>query len=161
AGVRSINNVVDVTNFIMLEWGNPVHAFDYDELRGREIIVRRAREGEKLTTLDGVDRTMNRENLLIADRDGGVALAGVMGGSESEVKDSTTNILLEVANFNPVNVRRTAKALGMHSEAVRRFERGVDPNITRTVADHASAWFASLAGGAVAPGVIDIDHHSH
>src|SRR5262249_19973835 len=110
AGVRSINNVADVTNFIMLAWRNPVHAFDHDAVGGRELLVRRAGEGEKLTTLDGVDRTLSRENLLIADRDGGVALAGVMGGSESEVKDSTTSILPEVANFNPVNVRRTAKA---------------------------------------------------
>ncbi|HEY8695186.1 MAG TPA: phenylalanine--tRNA ligase subunit beta [Chloroflexota bacterium] len=161
AGVRAINNVVDVTNFIMLEWGKPIHAYDYDYLRGREIIVRRAADGEKLTTLDGVERTLSSDTVVIADGDGPIGLGGVMGGADSEVKDSTRNVLLESANFDAVTMRRTARRLGMHSEAVRRFERGVDPAITAVVADHACHWFAQLAGGAIAPGRIDIDHLDH
>jgi len=121
AGVRAINNVVDVTNFIMLEWGKPIHAYDYDYLRGREIIVRRAADGEKLTTLDGVERTLSSDTVVIADGDGPIGLGGVMGGADSEVKDSTRNVLLESANFDAVTMRRTARRLGMHSEAVRRF----------------------------------------
>ncbi|MFI5267162.1 MAG: phenylalanine--tRNA ligase subunit beta [Chloroflexota bacterium] len=161
AGVRAINNVVDVTNFIMLEWGKPIHAYDYDSLRGREIIVRRATDGEELTTLDGVERTLSSDMLVIADAEGADGMAGIMGGAGSEVRDSTRNVLLESADFNAVNMRRTARKLGMHSEAVRRFERGVDPDITAVAADHACYWFAQLAGGAVAPGRIDVDHLDH
>jgi phenylalanyl-tRNA synthetase beta chain len=161
AGVRAINNVVDVTNFIMLEWGKPVHAYDFDALRGHEIIVRRAREGETLTTLDGIERTLTSDMVVIADAEGPICLGGIMGGAESEVKDATRNVLLESADFHAVTVRRTARKLGIRSEAVRRFERGVDPNITPVAADHASSWFAQLAGGSVAPGSIDIDHLDH
>lgn len=161
AGIRAINNVVDVTNFIMLEWGKPIHAYDYEYVRGHEIIVRRARDGEKLTTLDGVDRTLNSEMLVIADAEGSDGMAGIMGGAASEVRDSTKTVLLESADFNSVNMRRTARALGMHSEAVRRFERGVDPAITAVAADHASYLFAKLAGGKVAPGRLDIDYLDH
>ncbi|HLY67068.1 MAG TPA: phenylalanine--tRNA ligase subunit beta, partial [Chloroflexota bacterium] len=161
AGVRAINNVVDVTNFIMLEWGKPIHAYDYDYLRGRQIVVRRAGAGERLTTLDGVERELSDDMVVIADGEGPIGLGGIMGGADSEVKDTTRNLLLESANFDAVTMRRTARKLGMHSEAVRRFERGVDPAVTNVAADHACAWFAELAGGAVAPGRIDIDHLDH
>jgi phenylalanyl-tRNA synthetase beta chain len=161
AGVRAINNVVDVTNFIMLEWGKPIHAYDYDELRGRQIVVRRAMDGEKLTTLDGVERTLSTDMVVICDGEGPIGLGGIMGGADPEVKDSTRNVLLESANFDAVTMRRTARRLAMHSEAVRRFERGVDPAVTDVAADHACWWFAQLAGGAVAPGRLDVDHLSH
>jgi phenylalanyl-tRNA synthetase beta chain len=158
AGVRAINNVVDVTNFIMLEWGKPIHAYDYDYVRGRQIVVRRAADGEKLTTLDGVERTLDSDMLVIADGEGPDGLAGIMGGADSEVKDGTRNVLLESADFDAVNMRRTARRLGLHTEAVRRFERGMDPAITDVAADHAAYWFAQLAGGTVAPGKLDADH---
>ncbi|MDE3074014.1 MAG: phenylalanine--tRNA ligase subunit beta [Chloroflexota bacterium] len=161
AGVRSINNVVDVTNFIMLEWGKPIHAYDYDYLRGREIIVRRAQQGEKLTTLDGLERELEADMVVIADAEGGIGLGGVMGGADSEVKEGTRNILLESANFDALTMRRTAKKLGMHSEAVRRFERGVDPEVTAVAADHACYWFAELAGATIAPGSVEIDTLGH
>src|SRR5581483_3591133 len=161
ADVRSINNVVDVTNFIMLEWGKPLHAYDYDYLRGQRIIVRRAAEGERLTTLDGVERILTADMVVIADAEGSIGLGGIMGGAESEVKDTTHNVLLESANFDAVTMRRTARRLGMHSEAVRRFERGVDPAITRTAADHACYWFGELAGGVAAPGALDVDYIDH
>ncbi|HLG68858.1 MAG TPA: phenylalanine--tRNA ligase subunit beta, partial [Chloroflexota bacterium] len=161
AGVRAINNVVDVTNFIMLEWGKPIHAYDYEYVRGHEIIVRRAHEGEKLTTLDGVERVLTPDMLVIADAEGPDGMAGIMGGAESEVRDTTRTVLLESADFNAINMRRTARKLGMHSEAVRRFERGVDPNITAVAADHCCYWFAKLAGGRVAPGRLDLDYHDH
>src|SRR5581483_6557121 len=109
AGVRAINNVVDVTNFIMLEWGKPLHAYDYDDLRGRQIVVRRATAGEHLTTLDGVERALSPDMVVIADGEGPIGLGGIMGGADSEVKDATTNILLESANFDAITMRRTAK----------------------------------------------------
>ncbi|MBV8087769.1 MAG: phenylalanine--tRNA ligase subunit beta [Chloroflexi bacterium] len=158
SGVRAINNVVDVTNYIMLDWGKPIHAYDFDYLRGAQIIVRRATEGEVLRTLDGIDRTLSPDMCVIADAEGGIGLGGIMGGADSEVKDATRNVLLESADFDAVTMRRTAKRLGMHSEAVRRFERGVDPAITAVAADHACYWFAELAGGKVAPGALDVDH---
>jgi phenylalanyl-tRNA synthetase beta chain len=161
AGVRAINNVVDVTNYIMLEWGKPIHAYDFDYLRGSRIVVRRASEGETLRTLDGVDRTLSSDVVVIADGEGGIGLGGIMGGADSEVKDSTRNVLLESADFDAVTMRRIAKRLGMHSEAVRRFERGVDPAITAVAADHACYWFAQLAGGKVAPGILDVDYADH
>ncbi|MHB8618016.1 MAG: phenylalanine--tRNA ligase subunit beta [Chloroflexota bacterium] len=161
AGVRSINNVVDVTNFLMLEWGKPLHAYDFDYLRGHQIVVRRARDDEKLVTLDGAERELRDDMLAIADAEGSIGLAGIMGGAESEVKDSTRNVLLESANFDAINVRRTARRLGMHSEAVRRFERGVDPDITGLAADQACYWFGQLAGGVTAPGAIDRDKLDH
>ncbi|MGH2363991.1 MAG: phenylalanine--tRNA ligase subunit beta [Chloroflexota bacterium] len=157
AGVRAINNVVDVTNFIMLEWGKPIHAYDFAALRGSEIRVRRAVEGERTTTLDGVERILRPDMVVIADAAGGIGLGGIMGGAESEVRDSTTDILLESANFDAVALRRTATALGLHSEAVRRFERGVDPEVAATAADHACSGLALLAGGRVAPGTVEVD----
>jgi phenylalanyl-tRNA synthetase beta chain len=153
AGMRSVNNVVDVTNLVMLELGQPLHAFDLDRIRGRTVRVRAAQAGEKLRTLDGQDRTLEATDLVIADDSGAIALAGVMGGAESEVHDGTTNVLLESAHFEPARVRRTARRLGLHSEASYRFERSVDPDGQARAADRAALLLAELAGGAVAPGV--------
>ncbi|HTO91146.1 MAG TPA: phenylalanine--tRNA ligase subunit beta [Candidatus Sulfotelmatobacter sp.] len=128
-GQRSVNNVVDLTNWILFELGQPVHAFDLDRLKGPQLRVRRARAGERLTTLDGKERALDPEVLLIADREGPVALAGVMGGEATEVTATTTRLLLEVAYFDPRRVRRGARALGIATEASKRFERGADPEM--------------------------------
>ncbi|MBM4384109.1 MAG: phenylalanine--tRNA ligase subunit beta [Deltaproteobacteria bacterium] len=154
AGVRSVNNVVDVTNLVMLELGQPLHAFDLDRVRGT-VRVRAAKAGEKLRTLDGQDRTLEAGDLAIADDSGAIALAGVMGGAESEVHEGTTNVLLESAHFDPRRVRKTARRLGLHSEASYRFERGVDPDGQARAADRAALLLAELAGGSVAPGVVE------
>lgn len=155
AGMRPINNVVDVTNYVMLEWDQPLHAFDFDKIRGQHIIVRRARPGEAMTTLDGVHREFTDETLLIADEVGPVAVAGVMGGLQTEVTDSTTTVLLESANFNPVSIRKTARRLRLPSEASRRFEKGLPQEQTVPAARRAAQLMHELAGGTVAPGVAD------
>ncbi|HEU0264946.1 MAG TPA: phenylalanine--tRNA ligase subunit beta, partial [Geobacterales bacterium] len=156
AGIRSINNLVDVTNYVMLEFGQPLHAFDFDRLRGGRIIVRRAAEGERFTTLDGQERQLLPSDLTIRDAEGAVALAGIMGGGNSEISDSTTNVLLESAYFEPRSIRRTAKRLGMHSESSHRFERGVDVNGVGRALDRAASLMAELSGGSIAKGAIDI-----
>jgi phenylalanyl-tRNA synthetase beta chain len=155
-GVRSINNVADVTNYVMLELGQPMHAFDADRLSGRQIIVRRAQVEEKLTTLDGVERHLNPSILVIADANKAVALAGIMGGGETEIVSSTTNILLESAYFSPLSIRRTARALGMNTEASYRFERGADIVMASTACDRAAAMIQQLAGGEILNGIIDV-----
>jgi phenylalanyl-tRNA synthetase beta chain len=149
-GVRSISNVVDVTNLVMLAWGHPMHAFDLDRVRGNRIIVRRATEGEKLTTLDGIERTLVVDDLLICDGEGPVALAGIMGGASSEIQPDTKRVLFEVAWFDPRSVRRTARRHGMHTESSHRFERGVDPGDVAQVLEHAVSMTLSLAGGSAA-----------
>ncbi len=154
AGVRSVSNVVDITNLVMLELGQPLHAFDLDRLRGT-VRVRTARVGEKLRTLDGQDRTLEATDLVIADDSGAIALAGVMGGAESEVHEGTANLLLESAHFAPSRVRKTARRLGLHSEASYRFERSVDPDGQQRAADRAALLLAELAGGTVAPGILE------
>ncbi len=126
AGVRPINNIVDITNFVMLETGQPMHAFDYRDIRGHEIIVRRAQEGEKLVTLDGKERVFNNKALLIADGQGAIGIAGIMGGENSEIKDTTTTVVFESAKFMYGNIRQTARALGMSTEASMRYSKGVD-----------------------------------
>jgi phenylalanyl-tRNA synthetase beta chain len=162
AGMRPINNIVDITNYVMLELGQPLHAFDYHRLRPRPgetrpaIIVRRARPNEQMTTLDGVLRTFDGEMLLITDGGGPVAVAGVMGGLESEITDATTDILLESANFHFLSIRRTARLLGLTSEASQRFGRQVDPELTVPAALRAALLMAELAGGTVAPSVGDL-----
>lgn len=161
AGMRPINNVVDVTNYVMLEYGQPLHAFDYDVLVKRaggavpRITVRRARAGETLVTLDKVERKLSTDQLVIADAAGPIALAGVMGGLETEVSPATKNVLLESANFDFVSVRRTAKALDLHSEASLRFSRGIHPEQVRPAGQRAAELLAKYAGGAVAAGVVD------
>ncbi len=160
AGMRPINNIVDITNYVMLELGQPLHAFDLARVATgagtpAHIIVRRARAGERLTTLDGQERALTPDMLLIADPSGPIALAGVMGGLATEVTDATRDILLEAAHFEPANNRRTAKALALPSEATRRFQRFVDPTGVGRAADRAAQLMAELAGGRVARGVVD------
>lgn len=154
-GVRAISNVVDATNFVLLELGHPLHAFDLDRVAGHEIVVRTARPGEKLTTLDGKERTLEPDDLLIADRDRGSALAGVMGGGDSEISAATTRVLLESAWFQPGGIRRTSRRQGLKSEASYRFERGADPAMVVPALDRCAALIAELSGGTVRPGVID------
>jgi phenylalanyl-tRNA synthetase beta chain len=156
AGVRAINNIVDVTNYVMLERGQPLHAFDLPALQGQEIIVRRARDIASITTLDGKERALVADDLLICDRDRAVAVAGVMGGSNSEVHDQTTVTLLESAYFVPETVRRTARRLGLRSEASYRFERGVDPQGTILALDRAASLLVQIAEGKVSRGVVDV-----
>jgi phenylalanyl-tRNA synthetase beta chain len=161
AGMRPINNIVDITNYVMLEWGQPLHAFDYDTLRAREgedvpvIIVRRARPGETLTTLDDVPRQLSTDMLLITDGGGPVAIAGVMGGLETEIGPSTTHVLLESANFGNLNNRRTSQMLKLPSEAALRFGRGLAPETTVIAARRASEFMRQIAGGVIAQGVAD------
>ena len=131
-GEKSINNVVDVTNYVMFELGQPLHAFDLDKLGEKRIVVRRARAGEKIRTLDGAERTLTKEMCVIADASRAVAIAGVMGGADSEIGFSSRNILIESAWFDPISVRRTSKALGLRTEASYRFERGADPEMAET-----------------------------
>ena len=155
-GVRPINAVVDATNYVLLELGQPLHAFDLDLVRGRRIVVRPAKAGEKLTTLDGEERDLDSSMLMIADGEGVVALAGIMGGADSEINDGTTDVLLESAHFDALSVRRTARRLGMHTEASHRFERGTDPEMAATACDRAAALIAELGGGRVCRGRIDV-----
>jgi len=153
-GVRSISNVVDVTNIVMLAWGHPMHAFDLDRVRGettrekKRIVVRCARDGETLTTLDGVQRSLVSDDLVICDSEGPLALAGVMGGATSEIHAGSTRILFEVAWFEPRGVRRSARRHGMHTESSHRFERGVDPGDVAAVLDHAVQLTLASGGGA-------------
>ena len=158
-GVRSISNVVDATNFVLLERGQPLHAFDLDKVAGDEIVVRMARVGEKMVTLDGVERTLSPDDLVIADRDRASALAGVMGGGVSEISPETTRVLLESAWFEPTGVRRTARRHGLHTEASHRFERGVDPEGVVAALDRCAAMIAELSGGTVRRGAVDVHPH--
>ncbi len=161
AGMRPISNVVDITNYVMLEWGQPQHAFDYDVLVRRaggkapSIVVRPAREGETLVTLDKAERKLTPETLVIADGAGPIALAGVMGGLETEVSDSTTNVLLESANFDMVSIRRTMRALDLPSEASLRFSKGIHPELVAPAAERAARLFQEHAGGTVGKGMAD------
>jgi phenylalanyl-tRNA synthetase beta chain len=154
-GMRPINNIVDVTNYVMLEYGEPLHAFDYNQVRGKRIIVRRAGEGETMVSLDGVKRTLSPEMLVIADEERAVAIAGVMGGADSEVTDRTTAILLEAANFNPASIYHTGNTLGLPSEARLRFERGISPELTIPALKRATQLIVQLAGGKAAKGLVD------
>lgn len=155
-GLRPINNVVDVTNYVLMEYGHPLHAFDFNLLSGGKIIVRRAHGGERFTTLDGQERTLKSSDLTIRDAERAVALAGIMGGENSEISEETTNILLESAYFNPTSIRLTSKRLGMHTDASHRFERGADINILVRAIDRAASLMADLSGGVVARGVLDV-----
>ncbi len=146
-GLRPVNNIVDVTNFCLFETGEPMHAFDLDKIDGGEIIVRRARKGEKIVTIDGVDRTLSDTMLVIADRLKPIAVAGVMGGLNTEVTEATKNILLEAASFDQISVRRTARALTISTESSYRFERRVDLNNIAPSSDRAQALICGLAGG--------------
>lgn len=156
AGVRPINNVVDVTNYVMLELGQPLHAFDYDLVEDGHIIVRRANLGEVLRTLDGVERALSKEDLLICDPSGAIALAGVMGGEHSEVSPSTARVLLESARFDPAAIMRTSRLMELSSEASYRFERGVDPGGCLLAAERAAYLMQEQAGGRVLAGAVDV-----
>src|SRR5271170_7717523 len=155
-GQKSINNVVDVTNYVMFELGQPMHAFDLDKLSERRIVVRRARAGEKIRTLDGVERTLTKEMGVIADASHAVAIAGVMGGADSEIGFSSRNILIEAAWFDPISVRRTSKALGLRTEASYRFERGADPEMAEMASRRAAELIQQVAGGEILSGVVDV-----
>ncbi len=160
AGARPINNVVDITNYVMFEMGQPLHAFDMDTLATDDssrvaITVRNAAAGEKLTTLDGVERALKHDTLVICDPTGPVALAGVMGGEATEVSDATVNVLLESACFEPASISRTSRSLGLVSEASMRFERTVDRTSCAAASDRAAALIAEICGGEVAPGIVD------
>jgi len=155
SGVRSINNVVDVTNYVLLECGQPLHAFDFHRLREHRIVVRRAGEGEAFTTLDGQERTLTGEDLMICDGEGSVALAGVMGGLNSEIEADTRDVLVESACFDPTTIRRTSKRLGLLTEASYRFERGVDMEGTVWALRRSMGLLVELAHGEMEPGIID------
>lgn len=155
AGMRPINNIVDITNYVMLEYGQPIHAFDIRNVAGGKIIVDTAEEGEKFTTLDGVERTLVEDTLLIKDEEKGIAIAGVMGGLNSEIENDTTTILIESANFHPDSVRATSKKLGLRTEASSRFEKGIDPNLCETAADRVCRLVELIGAGVVTRGSVD------
>ena len=156
-GIRPINNVVDVTNYVMLELGQPMHAYDYDQLHGHSLVARKATAGEVIQTLDNNDRTLADTMLVIADTDRPVGVAGVMGGADSEVSTETTTVVLEAAVFNGASIRRTSRALGLRSEASGRFERGVNSEMTPLALDRAAQLLLDITPGAtVAKGVIDV-----
>ncbi|MGI8549935.1 MAG: phenylalanine--tRNA ligase subunit beta, partial [Dehalococcoidia bacterium] len=155
AGMRPINTIVDITNYVMLEYGQPLHAFDYDRITDQRIIVRRARDGEQLQTLDGETRTLDQQMLVIADPNGPVALAGVIGGMESEVSAQTTRVLLEAANFNGIDIRATSMRLHLRSEASARFEKSIGPGVAMDGARRAVQLLVELAGGRAAQGFVD------
>jgi phenylalanyl-tRNA synthetase beta chain len=154
-GLRPISNIVDVTNYVMLELGHPLHAFDYALLKGAEIRVRCARSGETFMTLDGKVHSLRSDTLLICDARRGVAIAGVMGGQNSEIAPTTRDVLIECAYFDPVSIRRTSKHLGINTDSSRRFERGVNPNGVRQVINRAAALMAQFSGGKVHRGIVD------
>ncbi len=155
-GQRPISNVVDVTNYVMLEYGQPLHSFDYEKLRGKKIIVRRATDYEPMTTLDGNERELDSGMLVIADVMGAVAVAGVMGGINSDITEETTSILLEAASFNPRSIHYTGRTLELPSEACMRFERGISTGITLSALKRATQLIAQLGEGKVAGGIIDV-----
>ena len=154
-GLRPINNIVDITNFVLMETGQPLHAFDFDRLAESRIVVRTAKDGESFTTLDQKDRVLSKDMLLICDGERPVAVAGVMGGLNSEIEDKTTRVLIESACFNPTSIRKTSKKLGLSTDASHRFERGVDPEGTVRAANRAAQLMVEITGGKLIKGVID------
>lgn len=149
-GLRPVNNAVDITNFVLFETGQPMHAFDYDKIKGQKIIIRRSREADRITSIDNVERKLEKETLVIADEERPIAVAGVMGGLNTEVALGTRNILLESAYFNPVSIRRTSYKLALASESSYRFERGVDPDMVLPASDRAALLIKELCGGEIA-----------
>ena len=158
SGVASISNVVDVSNYVMLELGHPLHAFDYDKVRDRKIVVRRAKPAEKMKTLDGVERQFDSNLCMISDGDGSraVGIGGIMGGAETEISFSTKNVLIECAWFEPVAIRRAARLLKLHTEASTRFGRGADPEMAEIASRRAAELILQLAGGELLAGVVDV-----
>jgi len=155
-GQASINNVVDATNYVMLELGHPLHAFDMDLLAEKRIVVRRARAGEKMRTLDGIERALTSEMCVIADATRAVAIAGVMGGGDSEIRSASRNLLLESAWFDPISIRRTSNTLGLRTEASMRFERGADVEMAETSSRRCAELIQQLGGGEILAGVVDV-----
>lgn len=155
AGMRPINNIVDITNFVMLEYGQPIHAFDINQVKGGRIIVENAAEGEKFVTLDNNERTLTKDMLLIKDEARGIAIAGVMGGLNSEIEEDTTTIIVESANFSGDSVRATSKKLGLRTEASSRFEKGIDPNLCEAAADRVCRLIELIGAGKVCRGSVD------
>ncbi len=156
-GVRPINNIVDITNYVMLEYGQPMHAFDHNFITSKNIIVRRSNEGEKITTLDSVERALDPSMLVIADGEKAIALAGVMGGENSEINDQTTTVIFESANFNRENIRHTSRAVGLRTESSRRFEKGLPPYNCMLAINRACELVKELGCGEVVDGVIDVN----
>jgi phenylalanyl-tRNA synthetase beta chain len=156
AGLRAINNIVDVTNYVMLETGQPMHAFDYDLLRGGRLVVRHAGAGEELVTLDGVGRTLDPQTLVVADAERAGGVAGIIGGGNTEISERTSRVLLEAASWDPAMIRRTSRRLGVRTESSARFERGIDTAGILAVQDRAIALMRELAGGRILRGVIDV-----
>jgi phenylalanyl-tRNA synthetase beta chain len=158
AGTASINNVVDISNYVMLELGHPLHTFDYDLVRDHSIVVRRAKAGEKMKTLDGIERTFDPSICLVCDGDGSrpVGIGGIMGGAETEISFSTKNVLIECAWFEPISIRRVARSLRLHTEASTRFGRGADPEMAEFASRRAAELILQLAGGELLSGVVDV-----
>ncbi|MBK8552401.1 MAG: phenylalanine--tRNA ligase subunit beta [Ignavibacteria bacterium] len=154
-GLKPKNNIVDITNFVMFETGQPLHAFDYDKVRGKEIIVKTAKEGDKFTTLDSKERVLNSGSLMICDAEGYIGIAGVMGGKDSEISGSTKNIFLESAYFDPVSIRKNSKKLGLQTDASQRFERGIDINMVEYASKRASQLIQEIAGGEISKDLYD------
>ncbi len=157
SGIRPINNVVDITNFVLLEYGQPLHAFDYDQFGSKQVVIRQGKVNETMVTLDDQERQLNENNLVITNGKEPVALAGVMGGADSEVTDETTNLLLEAAYFNSASVRHTVKQTGLRSESSTRFEKGVDPNRVKRAGIRACSLLQKYANGKIAGGVVEVD----
>ena len=155
-GLRSVNNIVDITNFVLMEYGQPLHAFDKDLLDGSEVIVRRAIKDEAFTSLDGVELKLDEDTLVIADTSKAIALAGIMGGANSQVKESTRNIILEAASFDSVIVRKGSKKYGLRSDSSIRFERGVDVKGMIAAQTRAALLIKELAGGIISKGRVDV-----
>ena len=158
-GEKSINNVVDVTNYVMFELGHPLHAFDFDKLAEHQLVVRRAQPGEKIKTLDGGEHKLSKDMCVIADAQRAVSIGGIMGGANSEISLSTKDILIECAWFDPISIRRSAKALGLRTEASYRFERGADPEMTELASRRAAELIQQVAGGEILAGFVDIYPH--
>jgi len=158
AGIRPINNIVDITNYILIEYGQPLHAFDNNKLNSKEIIVRHAKSNEKITTLDGEERTLQPHHLVIATENEAVAIAGVMGGQTTEVDENTVDVLIESAVFKGQTVRQTSKDLGLRSESSARFEKGIDPSRTYSASERAAQLMAELAGGTIVEGTVVANH---
>src|SRR5690606_24382087 len=155
-GITPKNNVVDITNYVLHELGQPLHAFDAAKIRSNKIIVKNADEGAKFVTLDGVERTLTAQDIVICDESKPLCLAGILGGQDSGVTETTTAIFLESAYFNPVSVRKTAKRLGISTDASFRFERGIDPSITDYALKHAANMICEIAGGEITSDLTDI-----
>ncbi|MHC1727922.1 MAG: phenylalanine--tRNA ligase subunit beta [Syntrophobacteraceae bacterium] len=155
-GIRSINNIVDVTNFVMMELGQPLHAFDFDRLRDNRIVVRRSKAGERFTTLDGMERELPDSTVMICDGVGPVAVGGIMGGLNSEIAPETTNVLIESAYFQPLSIRRSSRKLGLKTESSYRFERGIDPDGVLRALDRTAQLMQEVGGGTLAAGRIDV-----